>query len=98
VAPRCGVAIIVIDGTIGFTGGLNIGSRYWKPEDAKAAFHDLHFRLLGPVMAHLVEVFADDWQFTTGEEIARRSRATFRPVSLRKPKATGGTGRVAAEK
>ena len=61
--------IMVVDGTIGFTGGINIDSRYWKPEDPNAAFRDLHFRLLGPVVAHLAEVFVDDWQFTTGEQL-----------------------------
>lgn len=61
--------ILVVDGAVGFTGGLNIDSRYWKPENPDAAFRDLHFRLLGPVVAHLAEVFADDWQFSTGEQL-----------------------------
>jgi cardiolipin synthase len=30
---------------------------------------DLHFRIEGPVVAHLQEVFADDWLFTTGEAL-----------------------------
>ena len=30
---------------------------------------DLQFRLQGPVVAHLSEVFVDDWNFTTGEEL-----------------------------
>ncbi|HEX7518114.1 MAG TPA: phospholipase D-like domain-containing protein [Chthoniobacterales bacterium] len=70
--------ILVVDGAVGFTGGLNIDSRYWKPEDPKAAFSDLHFRLLGPVVAHLAEVFADDWQFTTGERL--RGKKWFPPL------------------
>jgi cardiolipin synthase len=32
-------------------------------------YRDLHFRLSGPVVAHLSEVFADDWQFTTREAL-----------------------------
>lgn len=61
--------ILVVDGTTGFTGGLNIDERYWLPDRPETAFRDLHFRLTGPVVTHLAEVFADDWQFTTGEAL-----------------------------
>ena len=61
--------ILVVDGTTGFTGGLNIDERYWRPERPATASRDLHFRLVGPVVAHLTEVFSDDWQFTTGEAL-----------------------------
>ena len=61
--------ILVVDGTTGFTGGLNIDERYWRPARPQTAFRDLHFRVRGPVVAHLAEVFADDWQFTTGEAL-----------------------------
>ncbi|HUQ75767.1 MAG TPA: cardiolipin synthase [Burkholderiales bacterium] len=65
--------ILVVDGTIGFTGGMNVDCRYWKPEAPDQAFRDIHFRLRGPVVAHLMEVFADDWHFTT-EEALRGAR------------------------
>jgi cardiolipin synthase len=61
--------ILVVDGKIGFTGGFNIKREYWNPESEAPAFRDLHFRLSGPVVAHLCEVFADDWQFTTREAL-----------------------------
>ena len=61
--------ILVVDGAVGFTGGMNVDSRYWRPEAPDQAFRDLHFRLRGPVVAQLMEVFADDWQFTTGEAL-----------------------------
>jgi cardiolipin synthase len=53
----------------GFTGGMNVDSRYWRPEAPDQAFRDLHFRLRGPIVAQLMEVFADDWQFTTDEAL-----------------------------
>jgi cardiolipin synthase len=65
--------ILVIDGTTGFTGGMNIKREYGT--SGPEMFHDLHFRLQGPAVAHLSEVFADDWQFTTGE--ALRGAAWF---------------------
>jgi len=59
--------ILVIDGTTGFTGGMNIKREYGYP--LPAMFRDLHFRVRGPAVAHLSQVFADDWQFTTGEAL-----------------------------
>jgi cardiolipin synthase len=71
--------ILVVDGTLGFTGGMNVDCRYWKPEAPETAFRDLHFRLRGPVVAQLMEVFADDWQFTTEE--ALRGPKWFPPLA-----------------
>jgi cardiolipin synthase len=70
--------ILVVDGTLGFTGGMNVDCRYWKPEAPDQAFRDLHFRLRGPVVGQLMEVFADDWQFTTEE--ALRGPKWFPPL------------------
>src|SRR5688572_10951801 len=61
--------ILVADGSVAFTGGMNIDRRYWRPEAPEEAFRDLHFRLRGPVVAHLQEIFADDWQFSEGEAL-----------------------------
>jgi cardiolipin synthase len=61
--------ILVVDGVLGFTGGMNIDRRYWRPDAPGEAFRDLHFRLRGPAVAHLAEVFADDWQFATDEAL-----------------------------
>ncbi|MEX0677005.1 MAG: phospholipase D-like domain-containing protein [Pirellulales bacterium] len=59
--------ILVIDGRIGFTGGLNIREGHdarFKPKDP---ILDHHFRIEGPVVAQLQEVFAEDWAFCTEE-------------------------------
>ena len=71
--------ILVADGTLGFTGGMNVDMRYWKPDQPDQAFRDLHFRVLGPVVRQLSEVFADDWQFTTGEPL--RGDKWFPPLA-----------------
>jgi cardiolipin synthase len=55
--------ILVVDGLTGFTGGMHIDRRYW----GEGASRDLHFRLRGPVVAQLMEVFAEDWHFTSDE-------------------------------
>ena len=71
--------ILVADGALGFTGGMNVDMRYWKPEQPEDAFRDLHFRVRGPVVRQLAEVFADDWQFTTGEPL--RGDKWFPPLA-----------------
>jgi cardiolipin synthase A/B len=70
--------ILVVDGSVGFTGGMNIDRRYWRPEAPVEASRDIHFRLRGPVVAQLAEVFAEDWHFATGE--ALRGAPWFVPL------------------
>ncbi len=61
--------ILVVDGCIGFTGGTNI--REGHQLDLKPGFpvQCVHFRFKGPVVAHLQEAFAEDWEFTTGKAL-----------------------------
>lgn len=61
--------ILVVDGRIGFTGGMNIRSAHVVSEPTRQPTKDLHFRLTGPVVAHLQEVFVDDWAFSAREEL-----------------------------
>jgi len=64
--------IMVIDGRIGFTGGMNIRQDSVLASDPDYPTKDVHFRVLGPVVAQLQEAFARDWAFTTGERLAGR--------------------------
>ena len=57
--------IIVIDGTVGFTGGINIADEYRE-------WQDMAFRLQGPAVRQLQEVFAQDWAFAAGEDIVHK--------------------------
>lgn len=59
--------ILVVDGHTGFTGGMNIAANNYQDANRRKAVRDLHFRLRGPVVRHLQEVFVEDWAFTTGE-------------------------------
>jgi len=61
--------ILVVDGTVGFTGGMNIREGSYLHLDTARPTRDLHFRLEGPVVAHLVGAFAQDWTHTTGEHL-----------------------------
>lgn len=66
---RCHRKTLVIDGHFGFTGGLNIRVGHWLAKHPAHPIQDLHFRVDGPVVAHLQEVFAEDWLFMTGENL-----------------------------
>jgi cardiolipin synthase len=61
--------ILVVDGRVGFTGGMNIRVGHWLAKEPSHPVQDIQFRIEGPVVAHLQEVFADDWLFTTGEPL-----------------------------
>lgn len=62
--------ILVVDGRIGFTGGMNIKHGHLLQAAPRWPTADLHFRLDGPVVGQLMDVFADDWTFTTGEKLS----------------------------
>ncbi len=62
--------ILVVDGCVAFTGGMNIRQRSVLGSNPRHATKDLHFRVEGPVVAQLQDVFARDWAFTTGEHLA----------------------------
>ena len=59
--------VLIVDGALAFTGGMNI--RHGNRLAAKPAgpVQDLHFRVEGPLVAQLQEAFVNDWAFTTRE-------------------------------
>ena len=61
--------ILVVDGRLGFTGGLNIRHGCWLSKNPPHPVRDMHFKLTGPAVTQLLEVFAEDWAFATGERL-----------------------------
>jgi cardiolipin synthase A/B len=61
--------ILVADGRVGFTGGMNVRDEFLAGPGRPAPFLDLQIRVQGPVVAHLQSAFAEDWLFTTGESL-----------------------------
>ncbi len=59
--------ILVVDGRLGFTGGMNIREGHMPSMNSDHPIQDMHFSLRGPIVGQLQEVFAEDWAFTTGE-------------------------------
>ena len=61
--------ILVVDGTIGFTGGMNIADENVMAMQPEATVQDTHFRVEGPVVSQLVDAFADDWAFVMKRDV-----------------------------
>lgn len=62
--------LLIVDGEVGFTGGMNIGDRHLMSTDDPRRVVDIHFRVDGPVVGQMLQAFYEDWQFITGESIA----------------------------
>ncbi len=60
---------LLVDGRVCFTGGMNIRAGHISTAKAPAKIRDVHFLFEGPVVAGLMRIFAQDWHFTTDENL-----------------------------
>jgi len=58
--------ILVADGRVGFTGGMNIRDLHQTGGERPLSSQDMMFRMEGPIVAQLLTVFDEDWQFAGG--------------------------------
>lgn len=58
--------LLIVDGKIGFTGGVGIGDPWEGHAQDKDHWRDIHFRVEGPVVAQMQSAFNDNWIKTTG--------------------------------
>jgi len=58
--------ILVVDGRVGFTGGIGVADQWLGHAQDKDHWRDSHFRVEGPVVAQLQAAFMDDWFETEG--------------------------------
>ncbi len=61
--------IIVIDGKVGFIGGINIGDEYLGKNPQLGFWRDTHLKIEGESVYHLQKIFLMDWLFVTKKEI-----------------------------
>ena len=61
--------ITIIDGQVGFTGGLNLGDDYIHKNPEFGFWRDTHLMLTGRVVNSLLAVFVKDWYYATDEFI-----------------------------
>lgn len=62
--------VMVIDGEIGFIGGLNVGREYLGEDPTLGYWRDTHLRIQGPAVCDLQRVFCEDWDFAADEYLA----------------------------
>ena len=61
--------LTIIDGRIGYIGGMNIADRYIYSSEKESAWRDTHFRLEGDIIRSMILSFSLDWAFM-GQPIA----------------------------
>ena len=61
--------ILVVDGKVGFVGGLNIADKYLHGLPHLGPWVDTNLRVEGEAVAALYRVFLADWDFVSGEEL-----------------------------
>lgn len=60
--------IIVVDGCIGFTGGINVSDRYVN-KPGQLYWRDTHVKITGPGVYYLQYLFISDWNFCSGKHL-----------------------------
>ncbi len=65
--------IIVIDGSVGFVGGLNIGDEYLGKSEYFGFWRDTHLLVRGEAVRTLQLIFIQDWNYMTGETYLSQS-------------------------
>nr|WP_319948127.1 cardiolipin synthase [uncultured Shimia sp.] len=56
---------VIVDGRIGFTGGLNVGDEYMGRSPVFGHWRDTHCKVEGPIVSQLQLVFCEDWLWAT---------------------------------
>ncbi|MBY6037894.1 cardiolipin synthase [Fictibacillus nanhaiensis] len=79
--------IIVIDGKIGFVGGLNVGVEYLGEDPEIGFWRDTHLVMLGEAVQVLHAIFLLDWEYVCGEDLLEDPHLTT-------PIASNGDGTV----
>jgi cardiolipin synthase len=62
--------ILIVDGKIGFTGGINVADRYIQGKPKIGPWRDTHLEITGDAVATMQVVFAADWYFVINENLA----------------------------
>lgn len=68
--------IVIVDGNIGFVGGMNVADRYDNRLNEDTYWRDTHIKLIGPAVSNLQRHFITKWNYCS-EEILTVNRALF---------------------
>ena len=84
--------IVIIDGKIGYTGGMNIADYYINGLPEIGEWRDMHVRIEGEAVSDLQDIFLDMWNKTTKQNIKGNEYYPYRNDSI---KADGNSNKVA---
>ena len=70
--------LLIVDGHLGFTGGVGIADEWSGNAQDQYHWRDVHFRVTGPVVAQMQAAFIDNWIKATGEVL--HGAAFFPPI------------------
>ncbi|WBY01360.1 phospholipase D-like domain-containing protein [Ramlibacter tataouinensis] len=65
--------LLIVDGRIGFTGGVGIAPQWCGDAQDPQHWRDCHFRVEGPVVAQMQSVMLSNWNKTTGRVLHGRA-------------------------
>ena len=74
--------LLVVDGKVGFTGGVGIADAWLGNADRHDRWRDSHYRLRGPAVLQMQSVFSDNW-------IKARAEVLYGPNYFPKPESAG---------
>lgn len=69
IIPRDHRKIVVIDGRVAYTGGMNVADYYIEGIPEVGDWHDLHMHIEGPTVDYLHDIFCTIWEKETGEKL-----------------------------
>lgn len=78
--------ILIVDGEIAYTGGINISDKYLIGDPYLGVWHDMHVSFEGPIVRSFQAVFSMDWYFASQKEELLQSR--YFPKQNRKGNST----------
>lgn len=77
--------IVVVDGRIGFLGGINIGDEYLGLDKRLGYWRDTHLRLEGASVHQLQQIFAENWHRATNTSFFQEEDAGERSYYMPAP-------------
>lgn len=87
--------IVVIDGNVAYTGGMNVADYYIKGTKQVGEWRDMHCRIEGGAVSQLQMIFVRMWKKVTGEDIwDQKYFRAYKPVEMTglKPDTTATAG------
>lgn len=63
--------IVVIDGTVAYLGGFNVGDEYLGKNKKIGNWRDTHLRIRGDAVSAVQNIFLDDWNFISKQQVKK---------------------------